>query len=539
VCSVWGTFQALDDVEANRFANITLTQDIDCSGIENFEPISWGYPFGGTFDGQGFTISNISISGVDTSDFGLFNAVNNATFEDLTLENVTISVPEDSGNCGVLAGSAVDTSLTNVQVKNANVTCMEEVGGIFGYLEINDGENIEISKVSVDGGAISAHYEDYGSNAGGLFGYVHIYDYANLTIEEVYTNVSVMAQVGEAGGLFGNIYNVNDDSDDVADSVFTLRNAYVKGNVTVELEDHAGGISGGLELENDNYDALAKAVFENVYVSGDVSGYSEVGGFIGDIFILEYDQQIVEFRNSFFSGTVTGDNADETHALFGDDDFIDGGELIMDGVYFDQTNSGQTLAMYEEDFEGIFAVNTDDSEVNYFIGNDTNPPMSEWDFDDVWAVDPSGTPLLISLNEIIESEQEEPVVETRTRSRSGGSSVKSRVENLEENGQTQKAQELRQQFPNVFGTNTGVTTNNNLTTVRDLQLGMTGDDVKALQTLLISLNYSIPAGPTGYFGTQTQNALIQYQKENSIVPAIGYFGPLTRAQMKNAGIVGI
>jgi len=69
-------------------------------------------------------------------------------------------------------------------------------------------------------------------------------------------------------------------------------------------------------------------------------------------------------------------------------------------------------------------------------------------------------------------------------------------------------------------------------TVRDLDIGMTGDDVKSLQTLLISKGYSIPSGATGSFGTQTKSALSQYQKKNNIVPALGYFGEKTREQMK-------
>jgi peptidoglycan hydrolase-like protein with peptidoglycan-binding domain len=33
---------------------------------------------------------------------------------------------------------------------------------------------------------------------------------------------------------------------------------------------------------------------------------------------------------------------------------------------------------------------------------------------------------------------------------------------------------------------------------------------------------------TTLFGPLTQSALIRFQKENNIVPAFGYFGPLTR-----------
>ena len=36
---------------------------------------------------------------------------------------------------------------------------------------------------------------------------------------------------------------------------------------------------------------------------------------------------------------------------------------------------------------------------------------------------------------------------------------------------------------------------------------------------------------TNYFGPATRNALIKYQIANNIKPAVGYFGPLTRAMV--------
>lgn len=74
----------------------------------------------------------------------------------------------------------------------------------------------------------------------------------------------------------------------------------------------------------------------------------------------------------------------------------------------------------------------------------------------------------------------------------------------------------------------------------DLTIGSTGADVTALQTWLIGKGYSIPAGATGYFGTQTQAAVAAYQAANGISPAVGYFGPITRAHVNSmgAGTVG-
>ena len=81
--------------------------------------------------------------------------------------------------------------------------------------------------------------------------------------------------------------------------------------------------------------------------------------------------------------------------------------------------------------------------------------------------------------------------------------------------------------------------------VRDLYLEMSGDDVRLLQELLIRENVG-PAAvelarvtATGYFGNYTKNALGEYQEVHGVVPYIGYFGQITRNQMKQANIEGL
>jgi peptidoglycan hydrolase-like protein with peptidoglycan-binding domain len=75
--------------------------------------------------------------------------------------------------------------------------------------------------------------------------------------------------------------------------------------------------------------------------------------------------------------------------------------------------------------------------------------------------------------------------------------------------------------------------------VRDLTTGASGSDVTSLQTFLIGQGYAISPGATGYFGINTRDALARYQKDHGIIPAAGYFGPLTRAQMKAANLPGV
>ena len=64
----------------------------------------------------------------------------------------------------------------------------------------------------------------------------------------------------------------------------------------------------------------------------------------------------------------------------------------------------------------------------------------------------------------------------------------------------------------------------------NLTVGSRGADVTTLQNWLISHNFSISAGATGYFGSQTKAALAAYQTSVGL-PAFGFFGPLTQAKI--------
>jgi parallel beta-helix repeat protein len=62
--------------------------------------------------------------------------------------------------------------------------------------------------------------------------------------------------------------------------------------------------------------------------------------------------------------------------------------------------------------------------------------------------------------------------------------------------------------------------------LKDLEVGNFGSDVTHLQELLITEGL-LKTETTGYFGTETRNALIVWQKKNNL-PTTGYFGVLTR-----------
>ena len=70
---------------------------------------------------------------------------------------------------------------------------------------------------------------------------------------------------------------------------------------------------------------------------------------------------------------------------------------------------------------------------------------------------------------------------------------------------------------------------------KDLTMKSSGSEVTCLQNALIAAGYSVPAGATGYFGAQTQAAVMAWQKAAGVSPAAGYFGAKSRAAFNLGG----
>ena len=72
----------------------------------------------------------------------------------------------------------------------------------------------------------------------------------------------------------------------------------------------------------------------------------------------------------------------------------------------------------------------------------------------------------------------------------------------------------------------------------NLGQGSRNDHVATLQQFLIAQNTGkatvalAQAGATSYFGPLTRSALAEYQAKVGISPALGNFGPITRAHLQ-------
>ncbi len=94
----------------------------------------------------------------------------------------------------------------------------------------------------------------------------------------------------------------------------------------------------------------------------------------------------------------------------------------------------------------------------------------------------------------------------------------------------------------VVDTANAVLTDCNFT--RSLFRGVSGEDVKCLQTYLNSAGFTLtdsgfgsPGNETTFFGPLTQGAVSRWQAAQSVFPTAGFFGPISRAKYKAVIVV--
>ena len=207
----------------NLGINITLTADIDLKGID-WTPIGidYNHQYTGTFNGDGHTITGLTVTGSDQY-VGLFGHIGSGgTVKDVTLEEVKIESNNDMSAVGGVAGRSYGT-LENCSV-SGSVSGSGIAGGVVGYQS---------------GGFLTGCSSSATVNAGGV-----------------------------AGGVAG-----------LTDSGATLTACYATGDVTLESINSGGNFVGG--VVGSNTSCTLKACYAWGSVTGSGSGTIYVGGVTG------------------------------------------------------------------------------------------------------------------------------------------------------------------------------------------------------------------------------------------------------------------
>lgn len=179
-----------------------LTADIDMSGIEWTPWCNEAQYFGGVFDGQGHTISNLTINDDHTADdghaVGFIGRLGENANGQKELKNVTFDNAKVSGHqyVGVAVGYNEFGTVDNVRVTNSKVTathvnkdgsCGDKAGALIGMCAPNKGY-VYVTNCSATNCEVKA-----ARHAAQLIGY----GYANTTYSNLSaTNVAVSAIAG-------------------------------------------------------------------------------------------------------------------------------------------------------------------------------------------------------------------------------------------------------------------------------------------------------------------------------------------------------
>ena len=127
----WLRNQVVNNVD--RSINGRLTANINLDN-KVWEPIgNNSRQYAGTFDGQGYTISNLTVTSTSV-DRGLFGKITtSAVIKNININDVTITTVRDYA--GGVVGVAVGGTISNCHVKGINIaTTKAYVGGIVGYV---------------------------------------------------------------------------------------------------------------------------------------------------------------------------------------------------------------------------------------------------------------------------------------------------------------------------------------------------------------------------------------------------------------------
>gem|GEM_PF-2100733 len=226
-------------------------------GGSNWTPIgNWPMDlFNGTFNGNGRTITGLTINRPDTEDQSLFSAVGaGGIVKDLKLEGVSITgLSYVAGVAWYNAGTVTDVSVAGV-VQGSE----DHVGGVVGQNDSTGTVENSYSTAAVSGG----------NNVGGVAGL------NSGTVENSYATGSVKGADG-VGGVAG--LNTG-----------TVKNSYATGSVSGQIR--VGGLVGN----------NITGTVQNSYATGSVTGQETVGGLVG------VNQSGGTVRDSHATGSVTG-----------------------------------------------------------------------------------------------------------------------------------------------------------------------------------------------------------------------------------------
>ena len=306
--------------------------------------------FTGSFDGNGYKITGLTIDRSGTNYIGLFGYTDKATIRNVALEDVNIKGKDSTGG---LVGYAYISTITNSYATGEVTGEGSSTGGLVGGAWHSTITN------SYATGSVTGK-----SATGGLVGY----DY-NSTITNSYATGSVTG-ANYTGGLVGTAYKSS------------VTNSYATGSVTGG--ERTGGLVGW----------AWDSTITNSYATGEVTGEgNDTGGLVG------YAYSSTEITNSYATGKVTGEgnytgglvgyangstvtNSYATGKVTGEGNYTGG---LVGKAISSTTNITNSYWNTETTGQSTSAGGGEGKLTDEMMKKETYP--SSWDFENVWKID--------------------------------------------------------------------------------------------------------------------------------------------------------
>lgn len=263
-------------------AHYILTNDIDFSSINNWEPLaSKDKPFRGTLDGNGYKLCNLNI--VNEEYASIFAVTDGATFDNLNIENINIQSKDADSKSSVCMGSIIGLNVNNpVIIRNCNITgeinfniAVSKVGMcIGGYIGSSETDvYIENSDIEL---SVSSDVE-YGISPGTVCLGGIIGDGKTITANKINISGNILLGLGTDSNQKGRVYlgGLAGYCDITANEV----------NVRADLKGDTNKVSG--EMITGGLVGSGRFDIENCSVEGDITNYSYnsqigyAGGLVG------------------------------------------------------------------------------------------------------------------------------------------------------------------------------------------------------------------------------------------------------------------
>lgn len=279
----------LQDMQNNLSEDYELANDIDASATAGWPGgfVAVG-AFTGTFDGKGFTISNLTVGTARGGYGGLFSSAN-ASIQNLKLVDVSVILP--AAECGALLGFAYSCTFSDCEVSGVVTGKGAINGGTGGFVGRSQQSTYTDCK-----SACTVTIDSDRAGGGFVGGFSSYYD-NTFTRCRATGNVTGGCWIGGFVGTSG-FYSLMEA---------TFNECYATGNVIAYGKSGSGCYAGG--FVGHVYEGTIKAY--NCYARGSVNGTypghpdeCAVGGFLGGGY---YNYHIVFLDNCYSTGLVTGD----------------------------------------------------------------------------------------------------------------------------------------------------------------------------------------------------------------------------------------